>query len=431
MIMKKNLYADHLVVSKLLIVLIVCAPIFSFSQKANRLLLGVHTGWSQIAGDVSSQPGLGGGISLETTFDKNFSMRLDYTGSLNYGLDTRFRPIGSLNHVGSRDPWGIYYGQSNKMFNANHRSTIHQFSLNGIYNFYKIQLPDLPNKIYLYTTLGYSLLMTDVDVNALNGSNLPYDFASSNIDFTLSKSEVKKQIRNLLDKSYESNASYKDQTGSKAKNQLLYHGINLGFGIKYDITDKFGLAAEFRTTTGFTDYLDGLSATTPRDYLNYFSAKLTYRLHTYARRVEKKKSVVDGVKYLRTSSPIITTEFKLVEPTITGEARIHGKDTSYYLKMYFIPTVPGYVNKQHMLTLRLANKQLILLPYSEGATPLKVNQRFEFVAGLSVDALETLSVSPVTNFRIDNSSSVLEDKIAESDQLIIAQICKELLRFRK
>lgn len=240
----------------------------------------IHGGGSAIIGDIDPRLGFGGGIAVRKALDHTFSVRVDYTGTINKGLD--YRPRAGITYVsnpvraGNISPWGNSYGAPGDVFYANYRTRTHQGNVDLI--------ATLNNKSYyrgnpktnIYVFGGYSLLVSDVDVNALNG-NAKYPFAL--VSSIKPRKDIKAYLKNLLDDSYESNGfvanGNRGSIGRINDNQLIRHSASIGGGIAVKV-GKSGasIGLEQRITFTFDDNLDAISIGKGNDYISYTSARL-------------------------------------------------------------------------------------------------------------------------------------------------------------
>jgi len=258
------------------------------AQPRNQWELGLSAGPSIIVGDVSFQVGIGGGISLRKALNHTFSIRGSYVGSNNKGIDYRTRRAADVVTNGASSPWAAYSAAPNNgNFVANYRTQIHQAGIELVASLFNKSYYRGNPKWDGYVFGGYSVISADVDVNARNASNAVYNFSS--VDFNASRKDIRDQIKNLLDDSYETNgiAVNGDRTniGRLDGNQLIRHAITAGFGLTRKLNDRINVGLEQRFTTAFDDNLDGLSAGKSSEILSYTAARLNINLGKTAKRV--------------------------------------------------------------------------------------------------------------------------------------------------
>jgi outer membrane protein OmpA-like peptidoglycan-associated protein/opacity protein-like surface antigen len=248
--------------------------------------LGVSGGTSFLFSDIDPALGYGGGVSLRKSLGHIFSVRGSYNGSINYGLDYRLRNT----YDGVNGPWFNNY-RSNK-YVANYRNKIHQLSVDFISSLNTISHYRGNPKTNIYLLAGYSLLGSDVDVNALNASGNPYSYTG--IDFLGKRSDIKSDLKDLLDDDnsdtkYESNGANKnenrDAIGRSNDNWMIRHALNLGAGIAFRITDRVNIGLEQKFTVPFDDNFDAVDVGTANDFLSATQFRLNFNLGNSSKNV--------------------------------------------------------------------------------------------------------------------------------------------------
>jgi outer membrane protein OmpA-like peptidoglycan-associated protein len=245
--------------------------------------LGFHGGLHLINGTIPARPGFGGGISLRKSLGHTISIRAEYTGAFDKGLDYRLRPV-TLNNSTA---WAPYVGTSGIV--ANYKTASHQLSFDLMASLSNILFYKAQPKINWYVFGGYSLGLIDVDVDALNANGDPYNFAS--INFSAPRKDIKDQLKNMLDGDYEQNAPSQGNRGNigrKDNNQMWRHGADFGTGIAFRVSKRFNIGIEEKYTLYFDDYLDGYSSpfTSHKDAFSYTSLRLNFNLGNSSKRVE-------------------------------------------------------------------------------------------------------------------------------------------------
>jgi hypothetical protein len=105
-------------------------------------------------------------------------------------------------------------------------------------------------------------MSADVDVDAVDESGRVYDF--TRVDYSGKRKDIKAEIKdNILDGKYENNAPVvngsRDAVGRANDNQLIRHGLNLGAGIAFKVSDKVNIGFEQKFTLPFDDNFDGVN----------------------------------------------------------------------------------------------------------------------------------------------------------------------------
>lgn len=259
------------------------------AKPRNQWELGIAGGHSFVIGDVSPRPGFGGQVSLRKALGHIFSLRAGYTGSYNYGLDYRPSTAASIpaNMIG--DPYKANYTPGNLPFVVAYKNAIHQGSLDLVASLNTASHYRGNPKTNVYVFAGYNLLAMDVDVDALNAQNQRYT-NFSNFDFTRKRSDIRKDLKNIMDLDYESNAGAlngsRENAGRINDNQLLRHAIGGGAGIAFKLSKKVNIGLEQKFTYAFDDNMDGTVRGGSKDLLSFTSARINLNLGNSARRVE-------------------------------------------------------------------------------------------------------------------------------------------------
>ncbi|HVI49442.1 MAG TPA: OmpA family protein [Chitinophaga sp.] len=246
--------------------------------------LGFHGGLHLISGTVNPTPGFGGGISLRKALGHTFSVRAEYIGSFDYGQDYKKR----FENPGAGSPWAKTYAK-NGYYVPNYKSANHQLSLDVLASLSNILFYRAEPKVNWYVLAGYSVVMADVDVDALDGNGNAYDYSS--IDFGKKRHQIVKDIRSLQDKKYEQNAPSQGNRiaiGRNNDNQLIRHALDLGTGVAFKVSKRFNIGVEEKITMPFDAYLDGLANPygASKDLYSYTSVRLNFNLGNPAKRVQ-------------------------------------------------------------------------------------------------------------------------------------------------
>lgn len=243
--------------------------------------LGISGGISGIIGDVDPRVGFGGGISVRKALGNIISVRAGWNGSINYGLDYRLRGRG-YEGAGNPNPWKAFYTSPNvgRQFVANYRSQIHQLSLDFIASLNTASHYRGNPKTNIYVLAGYTAISADVDINALNG-NTPYSFETI-ADYTGKRKDIKSSLKDALDDSYENNApsnnGSRNNAGRLNGNQLIRHGMNVGAGIAFKVSDRVNIGLEQKFTLPFDDNFDGIVEGKANDFISATQLRLNFNI---------------------------------------------------------------------------------------------------------------------------------------------------------
>ncbi|RXK82848.1 OmpA family protein [Filimonas effusa] len=236
--------------------------------------LGFHGGYSTIISDIDGRPGFGGGLSLRKSLGHVFSVRADYTGSFNYGLDYRTR-------VATNGAEAAVWGAG--PYVANYKTAVHQGNLDLIASLNTISNYRGNPKANIYVFAGYSLVAADVDVdNSLRGANL------NGINFSGKRKDIKDALKNRMN-DYNVNAPVpngnREPVGRIDDNYLLRHAASFGGGIAWKLSNRLSLGIEQRFTVPFSDDLDGVNAGKSNDFISYTSIRGGLALGNSSKRV--------------------------------------------------------------------------------------------------------------------------------------------------
>ena len=216
-----------------------------------RTTIGGNIGGAYQKGDVSNKLfGFGYGATIELRlYNKKyrffgFSLRGRYLKSETFGLGYQphesFISNYALNGFGSS---GINY--SNELFFQNNNTKFEELSLEAMLRW---------NKLYDNTGILFYLFAggggTDyvVNTNQLDESGNQYDY--STINYNGSKADVRKQLRDLLDNSYETDLDNKNYS------RIVFTPA-VGVGLGFRIAPGVDFALEHKISLPQTDYFDG------------------------------------------------------------------------------------------------------------------------------------------------------------------------------
>lgn len=226
------------------------------AKPRNQWELGFGAGISSVTGDVKSKTGFGGTITLRKALSHVFSIRTGLTGMLNSG---------------SPNVYGASIGQ------VDYKNQTHQLSIDVLTSLNTLSYYRGNPKTNVYLVTGYSLNAARVLYKAPGGAqpggyNIFYGQTGPNGYGSQSGT-----ITTLGGASYNNHHAY-----------TLFHGINLGAGIAFKLSNKANIALEQKFTfaaPGY-DYLDAWKGGTSNDYYSFTSARLNINIGNKAKRVE-------------------------------------------------------------------------------------------------------------------------------------------------
>ncbi len=262
--------------------------------------LGVFVGFPWIDGDCppalkGAGSGLGSyahgvGVSLRKSLGYVISLR----GSLSYynmiGLDyQRNRNFNNhevilQNYAPPASPRGYFH---------NHRTQAVVPSLEALFSLNNIMFHSKQGRWNLYGMIGYSALMYETKIDALDANGDRYMF--ENITTTgVPRKEIRDQLRNMLDGNYETVGETNDRR-PEIGNFNLRHSFTAGVGLEYRVGRKSSLGIEYKRILPRDDYVDGWYRqsgdlanpvfTSEWDNIGFLSVGMNFNLGNSAKRI--------------------------------------------------------------------------------------------------------------------------------------------------
>jgi outer membrane protein OmpA-like peptidoglycan-associated protein len=229
---------------------------YNFPAKPrNQWEIGIKGGLSTVSGDVRAKlPTFGGGLHVRKAFGYIFSMRLEYDYLTAKGLNFS----GSQGYIRNNVLQPIYAptGTAPVIF-YNYKTTISELGLHGLFTLNNIRFHKAKTGLNFYGFGGIAGMVYNTKYNALNGST-PYDYSTiAAMSQTYgNRKDVKKALKNLLDKSYETKAE-RDPLQPKLGNNPFKPALVFGAGVQIKLSTRLNIAIEDKFTSVKTDLLDG------------------------------------------------------------------------------------------------------------------------------------------------------------------------------
>ena len=227
---------------------------YNFPAKPrNQWEIGIKVGSFNVSGDVHSRvPSLGIGAHVRKAFGYVFSARLEYTYAQPKGLNWERSQNYYLNPAWMNNGYNpatdpVYY---------NYKSTVHSLALEGVFTLNNIRFHKAKTGVSFYTFVGFGGVTYDTKVNALNGSTR-YNFTSIPTGNWKTRKDVKKQLKALLDKTYETDAENHGIYRPKLFGNTFKTVGHVGAGVAFKLSNRLNLALEDRFTFTNDDLLDG------------------------------------------------------------------------------------------------------------------------------------------------------------------------------
>ncbi len=292
---------------------------YNFPAKPrNQWEIGIKGGMFAISGDVPAVvPTLGLGAHVRKAFGYVFSMRLEYMYGTGKGLswlqanNYARNPAWSTNYVAPLE--GLHPATNQPaFFNSttgglmapgdaldpvfyNYKTKVHDLSLQGVVTLNNIRFHKSKTGINLYGFGGVGATIYEARVNALNG-NTPYDFSSAVAGANVYKNrkDTRKELRNILDDSYETLADNQGTRRPKLFGKTLKPTGTIGIGVAFKLSNRVNLAIEDRHTFTKDDLLDGQrwqeqdlgNPSLTRDFDSYNFASVGLNINLGAKSVE-------------------------------------------------------------------------------------------------------------------------------------------------
>jgi outer membrane protein OmpA-like peptidoglycan-associated protein len=280
---------------------------YNFPAKPrNQWEVGFGLGSFTISGDVPARfPTPGFHVHVRKAFGYVFSMRLQYLYGIgkgqhwlqaqNYYKNTPWQNAGyhapyrnsTGDIVSSQTLRGGTNGALEPVF-YNYKNNTQDLSLQGVVTLNQIRFHKAKTGFTVYGYAGVGATVYDVKVNALNAQGTKYDFSGIASGTFKTRRDKVKELKNLMDDSYESPAENQGTRRPKLFGKTLKPSGTVGAGMAFKLSNRFNLAIEDRQTFVKDDLLDGQrwqehawgDAALTRDFdsYNYFSVGLNINL---------------------------------------------------------------------------------------------------------------------------------------------------------
>ncbi|MDI9358406.1 MAG: hypothetical protein QM528_05630 [Phycisphaerales bacterium] len=251
--------------------------------------ISAHLGLPIIHGPILPALGIGGGIAFRKSLGHVFSVRFEYTGSLSRGYDNQLQYLSSDGTT--KAGYGLWnrYTDLGLGFVPNYRTTIHQVDVNFLATLNNISYYRSNPKWNIYLLAGVSLMAVNFTIDAFDRNNNLYDFSSINFDG--SNSNIRKQVRNLLEGSRnpQGQPSGVSVLANLGATQTLRIGANTGIGASFKITKHVNIGIEEKLTLPVTGNLDGYTNSnnlSNYNFLSYTNIRVNINLGNKNRKVE-------------------------------------------------------------------------------------------------------------------------------------------------
>jgi outer membrane protein OmpA-like peptidoglycan-associated protein len=262
------------------------------AKPRNQWEVGIKGGLFNISGDVPTVlPTFGGGLHVRKALGYVFSLRAEFMYGVGKGLSWKSRGSGINN------AWeGAGYGtaQFPTVFD-NYRTVMKDLNLQSIITLNNVRFHQAKSNWNAYAILGVGASWYKTKINALGENGQQYNFNTITVanDYKERK-ETRKQLKDRMDKSYETDAENDGDARRKLGDNTLIANYHVGAGFAFRLSPRINLAIEDRITVTGDDLLDGQrwqaartgnnhspygSVLTPdNDIYNYFTVGLNFNI---------------------------------------------------------------------------------------------------------------------------------------------------------
>lgn len=214
--------------------------------------LGVSGGLFALSSDVSADvPTFGFGAHVRKSLGYLFSLRMQY----NYGIAKGLNWKPSENFMSNSAWTSNGYGAGEVVY-YNYKSTIQDISLQGLFTFNNVRFHKQKTKMNIYLGAGVGATIYDTRVNALNGDT-KYDFSSISAGGYSSRKDIRKELKDMMDNSYETPAQTDGPNRSKLFGQTFRPSAHIITGMAFKLSKRVNLAIENKFSLLKDDLLDG------------------------------------------------------------------------------------------------------------------------------------------------------------------------------
>ncbi len=231
-----------------------------FERTNKSWAVGIRGGYAQVNGDISSTGGYTYGLGVRRALGNSFSLRVQYDRGTTYGLDYHGTPGTSLqfnNAVNGNSGAAKNYYSGGERYFGNYRTSFNSVQFQGILNLNNINFEIEEPKWNFYLLGGVGIMLYNPTIDALDANGNRYKYSSlGDVNKGASSSDVKSQVKNLLDGNYESTGDIDPGSPTLLGNYYTL-AISGGVGIERKLSQKFSIAAEANYFVTNSRQLDG------------------------------------------------------------------------------------------------------------------------------------------------------------------------------
>ncbi len=223
--------------------------------------VGIHAGTFLISGDVKTTGGYGFGVAVRKSFGYALSTQLHYFHGTTYGLNWQPHTALANNRVlNGMSGQNLNYAKNEGIFYYNYKNITDEFTANLIFTVNNIGFHKraLDRKFNFYVGAGAGAMIYSAWYNALDANGNRYDFRNiHNTQNIKDRKEILKELRALMDKTYETPAEGQPEDASFMNRPIkpIFSGM---LGVGYHLSKRVSLTLSTRYTVTRDDLLDGM-----------------------------------------------------------------------------------------------------------------------------------------------------------------------------
>jgi len=260
--------------------------------------LGVYGGLFMIDGDCPPLPGWNVGLQVRKSLGYVFSVRgqvgYGQTKGLDYRINNNFSNNAVLDVYRVPTPQGP--GSGPGWYIHNYKTTAITPSVDILASLNNIMFHKKSNKVNIYVLGGFTELIYQTKLDALNG-NAPYNYGTMNSAFFgRERKEIRDDLKDFFDGDYETNARVNDRRpnfdNAESDAWQIRHSWDIGLGTEFRLSSKMSLGLEAKYVLSPDDYLDGwiyqggtAALTSENDNLLFGNISLNFNLGDPAKKV--------------------------------------------------------------------------------------------------------------------------------------------------
>ncbi len=236
------------------------------SKPRDQWQFGIFAGYPYVDGDCpTALRGLGSGlqsysygfgVSLRKAMGYVFSVRASFAYYNMLGLD--YQPNSNYNN---NPVIMALYQPTDARYIHNHRTMAFVPSIEGLVSLSNIMFHTKQKRWNVYGLFGYGGLIYNTKMNLMkpDGSSYAAEFKKVSDAYSAGtkRVELRKMLRDMMDGSYETQASVNDRRPGLNKEWHLRHCFTSGFGLEYRVGKSWSLSVEYKRMQTRDDYVDG------------------------------------------------------------------------------------------------------------------------------------------------------------------------------